>query len=304
MNNLSTKLLACLLSAGVIALNACNDGSLTSSDKTQSADTMNKNKSLSISQEKYGTVDGQEVIQYTLTNPAGMIVKIINYGGTITQLLVPDSTGKWGDVVLGFESLPGYLQANNPYFGCLVGRYANRIANGKFTLNGKTHQLPLNNNGNSLHGGIKGLSKVVWAATPLPGDSSLKLTYTCKDGDEGYPGNLSVQVVYTVTPSNELKIVYTANTDKGTPINLTNHTYFNLSAGRDTTVLGHQVYINADKYVVVNENLIPTGELAAVKGGAMDFNIPAKVGTDIQKVAGGYDHCWVLNKKTPKALEL
>ena len=244
----------------------------------------------------YGTVEGQEVKQYTLTNNNGVIVKIINYGGYVTNIIVPDRQGLKEDIVLGFDSLDGYLQSGNPYMGCIVGRYANRIAKAKFVLDGKNYQLAANNNGNSLHGGVKGFAKVVWTAR-LQGINSVVLSYTSKDGEEGYPGNLTVQVIYTLTDSNELKIDYTAQTDKPTPINLTNHSYFNLSAGKDSTILGHQIMLNADRFTAVDATLIPTGELPEVKGTAMDFTKPATIGTDIAKVAGGYDHNWVLNGK-------
>jgi aldose 1-epimerase len=244
--------------------------------------------------QSYGNIEGQEVKQFTLTNTNGVVVKIINYGGYVTNIIVPDKQGVKEDVVLGFDDLQGYLQKNNPFMGCLVGRYANRIAKAKFVLDGKTYQLAANNNGNSLHGGLKGFDKAIWNAQQK--GNSLELTYTSKDGEEGYPGNVQVQVIYSLTPANELKIEYTATTDKPTPINLTNHSYFNLSAGKDSTILGHQIMLNADRYTAVDANLIPTGELPPVKGTAMDFTKPTAIGTDIAKVAGGgYDHNWVLN---------
>jgi len=199
-------------------------------------------------------------------------------------------------VALGFDSLSGYLQKGNPFFGCLVGRYANRIANAKFTLDGKEYTLAANNNGQSLHGGIKGFDKVLWKAEKLPGDSSLKLTYLSKDGEEGYPGNLAAEVVYTLTSENELKIDYTATTDKATVVNLTNHSYFNLSAGSDSTILDHELQLNADHYTPVNEFLIPTGKIDPVKETPMDFTTAKLIGKDIDSVKGGYDHNWVINK--------
>jgi len=260
------------------------------------SDTLRLQNDSSQSIHSYGTIEGQEVKEYTLTNASGTIIKIINYGGYVTSIIVPDKSGVKEDIVLGFDSLQGYLQKNNPFMGCLVGRYANRIAQAKFELEGKTYQLATNNNGNSLHGGLKGFDKAIWRAQ-LQGDSSLILNYTSKDGEEGYPGTVQVQVVYTLTIANELKIEYTADTDKPTPINLTNHSYFNLSGGKDSTILGHQLMLNADKYTAVDTKLIPTGELPAVKGTAMDFTKPVTIGTDIAKVAGGYDHNWVLNTK-------
>jgi aldose 1-epimerase len=178
----------------------------------------------------------------------------------------------------------------------LIGRYANRIANAKFILEGKPYTLAANNNGNSLHGGNKGFDKVLWTTEKIS-DSSLKLTYQSKAGEEGYPGNLNAEVVYTLTSDNSIKIDYTATTNKSTPVNLTNHSYFNLSAGNDSTILQHQLLINADKYTPVNDLLIPTGQVADVKNTPMDFTMAKEIGKDIEKVKGGYDHNWVLNKK-------
>ncbi|NCI45730.1 aldose epimerase family protein [Sediminibacterium soli] len=243
---------------------------------------------------QYGVIGRDTVRQYTLYNANGMQVKILNYGGTITNLFVPDRTGNLGDVVLGYDSLAGYLQKGNPYFGCLVGRYANRIAQGTFTLEGKTYTLARNNGNNALHGGLKGFDKVIWQADQYT-DSTLQLAYVSKDGEEGYPGAVTVVVLYTVTADNALKISYSATTDKATPVNLTNHAYFNLSAGKDSTVLHHMIMINADKFTEVNDQLIPTGKLPDVKGTPMDFTNTKKIGRDIASVKGGYDHNWVLN---------
>lgn len=291
------------LIAMITSLTSCG-GTHSNGNKTSTADTMTIGKRASVTQQKYGKADGKDIMQYTLTNAAGMVVKIINYGGTITNIIVPDSAGNFGDVVLGFDDLEGYLKKENPYFGCITGRYANRIAKGKFSIDGKNYQLPINNNGNTLHGGINGFNKKFWDAEKLSGDSSIKFSYTSKDGEEGFPGNCTVEVVYTLSQNNELKIEYKAATDKATAVNITNHSYFNLSAGRDSTILGHELFINADKYVAVNSELIPTGELLPVKGTAMDFTVPGKIGTDLEKVAGGYDHTYVLNKKNAKEPEL
>lgn len=247
-------------------------------------------------EETFGMIGKDTVTKYILSNSAGMKVSILNYGGTVTSVMVPDKKGTAGDVVLGYDSLAGYLQKGNPYFGCLVGRYGNRIAKGKFTIDGVGYQLPLNNNGNTLHGGLKGLDKVIWKAQRLS-DSSLQLNYTSADGDQGFPGNLSVEVVYTVTADNALKIQYKATTDKTTPVNLTNHAYFNLSAGSDSTILSHVVSIDADKYTAVDSLLIPTGQLPDVKGTPMDFKTAKAIGKEIAQVKGGYDHNWVLNNK-------
>jgi aldose 1-epimerase len=224
----------------------------------------------SIKERPFGDYNNAPVTEYTLTNSSGMQAGILNYGGTITKLIVPDKNGKMGDVVLGFETFSGYVQKGNPYMGALVGRYANRIASAKFALDGKTYKLAANNFGNSLHGGNVGFDKVIWNTEKI-GDSSLKLTYQSKDGEEGYPGNLNVQVVYTLGSDNSLKIDYTASTDKATPVNLTNHSYFNLSAGKDSTVVDHVLQLNADKYTPVNDQLIPTGQIDDVKGTPFDF---------------------------------
>ncbi|MBV9987682.1 MAG: galactose mutarotase [Chitinophagaceae bacterium] len=275
-----------MILAGMVFLAACKDG------KQESAATAMKP---GISEKNWGMIGTDSVKQYTLSNAGGMQVSILNYGGTVTNIIVPDRNKQMGDVVLGFDSLSGYTQAGNPYFGCLVGRYANRIASGKFTLDGKTYQLAQNNMGNALHGGLKGFDKVIWQATPL-GDSSLQLVYNSKDGEEGYPGNLKATVVYTLQSDNSLKIDYTATTDQPTPVNLTNHSYFNLSAGKEPTILNHEVMIHADKFTEVNDKLIPTGKLPDVKGTPMDFTSAKPVGKELAMVKGGYDHNWVLNR--------
>jgi aldose 1-epimerase len=200
-----------------------------------------------------------------------------------------------GDVILGYDSLSGYMQTGNPYFGCLVGRYANRIANAKFSLDGKEYTLAANNNGNALHGGLKGFDKLMWAVK-LFTDSTILLSRNSSDGEEGYPGNLSVDVMYTLGDDNSLKIDYAAVTDKPTPVNLTNHCYFNLSAGTDSTILDHELMLKADKYTPVNDKLIPSGKIDNVKGTPMDFTVSKKIGKDIASVSGGYDHNWVLNR--------
>jgi len=275
-----------LLLAMVIAL-ACNNNS---SNETKAI-------SFSLSEKPFGSFENVAVTEYTITNPSGMQVSILNYGGTVTKIITKDKNGKDGDVILGYDSLSGYLQKANPYFGCLVGRYANRIANAKFSLDGKEYTLAANNNGQSLHGGLKGFDKVIWNAEKLPGDSSLKLTYISKDGEEGYPGNLTVEVVYSLSSANEFKIGYNAYTDKATPVNLTNHCYFNLSAGSDSTILGHELMLNAYQYTPVNDKLIPLGNNIGVKNTPFDFTISKLIGKEIDLVKGGYDHNWVLNRQ-------
>ena len=253
-------------------------------------------QAMSVTQKNVGSFEGKPVTEYTLANAAGMQVGIINYGGILTKIITQAKDGSWGDVLTGYENFDGYLQKGNPYFGALIGRYANRLAKGTYTIEGVQYQAALNNNGQSLHGGLKGFDKVLWEASALPGDSSIQLVYLSKDGEEGYPGNLKVEVVYTLTANNELKIEYTASTDKTTVINLTNHAYFNLSAGKSSTIYDHILEIKADKFTPVDSLLIPTGALVEVKGTPMDFTSPKKVGKDIDKVLGGYDHNWVLNK--------
>lgn len=242
--------------------------------------------------------DGQEVFEYTLVNANNIEVRVINYGGIITALLTPDKKGVLEDIVLGYDSLSGYLKSN-PYFGAIAGRYANRIANGKFVLAGKEYAVAQNNNGQHLHGGVKGFDKVFWNIQPLD-DKSLKLTYLSKDMEEGYPGNLNIEVVYTLTDTNELKIDYKAAADKKTIINLTQHSYFNLTGNVKRDILDHEVTIYADQFIPVNNVLIPTGELKNVSGTPFDFRKQTAIGLrtndkDQQlEVAGGYDHCWVL----------
>jgi aldose 1-epimerase len=290
-NRFFTKPLFILIAAS--AMIACNDNATeTTTDPKPDSTTTAKT---TMTQSEYGKIDGATVTQYTITNPNGMIVKLINYGATITDVITLDKNQTRGSVVLGYDSLAGYVQNGNPYFGCVVGRYANRIANGKFTVDGKSYSLAKNNNGQSLHGGIKGFDKVLWTGTPN-GDNSVKFAYESKDGEEGYPGNLKVEVTYTLTDDNALKIEYSATTDKATPVNLSNHAYFNLSAGADSTILGHELMLKADSFTTVNNVLIPTGKNPPVAGTPMDFNTPKLIGKDIAQVNGGYDHNWVLSK--------
>ena len=254
-------------------------------------------KSMSISTESFGTVDNKDVELFTLKNTSGFTVKITNYGGIVTSILAPDKNGKFDNVVLGYEHLEGYLK-DTPYFGAIVGRYANRIAKGKFTLDGKEYTLAVNNGPNHLHGGLIGFDKVVWDAETFSSDkeAGVKLNYLSKDGEECYPGNLHVTIEYTITQNNELRIEYSATTDQPTPINLSHHSYFNLSGNSGKSILEHVLQIDADKYTVVDETLIPTGELRPVDG-PMDFRKPLPVGSRIDSIAGGYDHNYVLNNK-------
>ncbi|MBC8101292.1 MAG: galactose mutarotase [Cytophagales bacterium] len=263
-----------------------------------------------VKQKAFGKLpDGTAVTLYTLTNASGAQVAIMNYGGTVVSLKVPDRKGKMDDITLGFDSIAGYLKESNPYFGALIGRYGNRIASGKFTLDGAAYTLAVNNGPNSLHGGKKGFDKVVWSANPAAvtpdGGVGLELSYLSKDGEEGYPGNLNVKVVYTLTSDNALKIDYTATTDKTTVINLTNHAYFNLNGAGSSDILDHVVQLNADRFTPVNSTLIPTGERKSVAGTPFDFRTPTAIGARINNTdeqigfGGGYDHNFVLNSAGP-----
>jgi aldose 1-epimerase len=258
---------------------------------------------LSISKETWGQADGKEVNLYTLTNAKGMIVKITNFGGIVTNITTPDRNGKFESVVLGFDSLKQYHKGI-PYFGALIGRYGNRIAKGKFTLDSKEYTLATNNMPNHLHGGRKGFDKVVWDASELSGKDSvgLVLTYLSKDMEEGYPGNLKSKVTYVLNNSNELKIYYEAETDKSTILNLTNHSYFNLTGCKED-VSNLYLTIYADSITPVDPTLIPTGEIKSVTKTPFDFTAPHKIGERIDSVKGGYDHNFVLNNKT-KSLKL
>ena len=246
------------------------------------------------------TADGILVNIYTLTNASGIQVKISNYGGTIVSILTPDRHGKLGEVTLGFDALAQYLESS-PYYGCIVGRFANRIAQGRFTLGEIDYELAQNNGQNHLHGGLQGFDKVVWQAGEFHNDGKvgLKLFYQSQDGEENYPGTLDVQVVYTLDNDNALTIDYVAETDKETIINLTNHTYFNLAGRGD--ILGHEMMINARSFTPIDQTLIPTGEIRDVAGTPLDFTSPTIIGTRIDLedeqllFAGGYDHNWVLN---------
>ncbi len=281
---------------------ACQPKQQESSD-TLSMDSLETPQAM-ISRTSFGKLqDGTEVSLYTLTNAMGTKMTVTNYGGIIVSLLTEDKEGNFEDVVLGFDSLSQY-EKSNPFFGCIVGRYGNRIAKGKFNLDGQTYSLAINNDPNHLHGGLKGFDKVVWNAEDSSGPNGaiLKLTYTSKDMEEGYPGNLATEVTYTLTNDNELKIDYKATTDKKTVVNLTNHSYFNLSGNTKTDILGHELTIAASKFLPVDKTLIPTGQLQEVKGTPFDFTKPSVVGARINdnhpqlQNAGGYDHCWVFDK--------
>lgn len=265
------------------------------------AQTVAASKGGRVDKSSFGTTkDGQAVDLYTLTNANGVVAKITTYGALLTELHVPDRTGAAADVVLGFKTLQGY-EGDHPYFGATIGRVANRIAEGRFKLNGQEYTLATNNGPNHLHGGLKGFDKRVWKAQPVSvgGVPAVRFTYTSADMEEGYPGTLTATVTYTLTHANELRLEYTATTDKPTIVNLTNHSYFNLAGDGQGTILGHELTIMADRYTPVNDTLIPTGEIASVRGSVMDFNRSTPIGARIKEVPGpapgGYDHNYVLS---------
>jgi aldose 1-epimerase len=265
---------------------------------------------ISVEEMPFGTLpDGQAVTLFKLTNAHGMEVDITNYGCIVVRLLVPDRHGHLGDVVLGFDTLDQYLKGS-PFFGAVVGRYGNRIGKARFQLDGVEYKLAANNKENHLHGGIVGFDKKVWDAAVVTTDRgvAVKLSYLSKDGEEGYPGNLRVTVVYTLTHANALRIDYRATTDKPTPVNLTNHSYWNLAGQGEGDILRHQMMLNADRFTPVDVGLIPTGQLPAVKGTPFDFTQPQAIGARIDQdeeqiqFGGGYDHNFVLNKSEPGEL--
>ena len=266
---------------------------------------------MSIEKSNFGkTADGQQVVMYTLKNDKGITVKVLNFGGVIYSMEVPDKNGKTVNVSANYEKISDYEKIR-PFFGSLVGRYGNRIAKGKFTVDGKEYTLPTNNGVNSLHGGIKGFDQKIWDVKEYKSDNSvgLEMTYTSKDGEEGYPGTLKCKVVYDLNNENEWLMDYTATTDKATPINLTNHSFWNLSGNFSGTILDHELMINADAFLPTDAGLIPTGEIAKVEGTPLDFRTLHKVGERISQIeepqfAGGYDHCFVLNKETPGEMSI
>lgn len=302
MKNLK-PLLFCFVFALLASLNIqCKE---TKKDETTKKTETIAEEKLTIAMSKFGKTHDSTVIEkYTLKNTNGLEIDVITYGGRITSLKVPNKDGKLENVVLGFSNIEDY-QKDNPFFGALIGRYGNRIAKGKFTLNDKEFTLVTNDGSNHLHGGVNGFDRVVWKATPIEGTekASLKLTYTSKDGEEGYPGNLNVTVIYTLTKENTVEVSYEATTDKATVVNLTQHAYFNLTGDFSKDILNHDVVISADAYLPVDGTLIPTGEIRKVAGTPFDFNSAKKIGKQINadneqlKRGKGYDHCWVLNGK-------
>ena len=268
--------------------------------------TAETNKSnATITKSAFGKMpDGSEVSDYLLKNSSGIEMNVINYGCIITSLKIPDRDGKFEDIVLGYDYLEGYLKSS-PYFGAIIGRYGNRIAKGRFELDGNEYELAINNIGNHLHGGITGFDKVLWDVTTIEDDRGvgLKMTYTSKDMEEGYPGKLDVEVTYFLSNDNALQFDYKATTNKKTIVNLTQHSYFNLTGMKDD-ILGHELSLNAPFYLPVDNTLIPTGELKEVNGTPFDFRESKVIGKDIHaknqqlEYGGGFDHCWVLSEKT------
>jgi len=294
-------MVAMLAAAACLAVLAAFPRCVAASERPQRA----------IDKAPFGRAGEQPVEIYTLTNIHGIEARIMTYGATIVSLKTPDRAGQFRNIVLGFDSIDQYL-AGVPYFGATVGRYANRIANGRFTLDGKTYQLPLNDGVNSLHGGMQGFDKRIWTATTsqTPHGQALRLTYVSAAGEEGYPGALTAHVIYKLGDDDTLTIEYQATTTAPTPVNLANHAYFNLSGDPTHLILGHRLTLNADRYTPVDATLIPTGDLRSVAGTAFDFRAPYEIGSrindsDEQLARGhGYDHNWVLNQQQPGTMTL
>ncbi len=294
------KIFLMLGCAAIISTTACNNNKQAS----ESTDTTQQLNSVALPDTaNFATeVDGKKVSLYVLKNKNNAQAAITNYGGRVVSLIVPNKEGSFTDVVLGYDKLESYQKEGEGFFGALIGRFGNRIGKGKFALDGKSYQLELNDGTNTLHGGKNGFFAKVWDAKQL-NDNTLELSYLSPDGEAGYPGNLTVKVVYTLTDENALKIDYTATTDKKTVVNLTNHAYFNLSGEGDSTILDHELMINANAITPVDTTLIPTGVLMTVEGTPFDFNKPIAIGARINddheqlKNGKGYDHNWVLNKK-------
>jgi len=282
-----------------LSLAACNQPS--TQQKTNMTDSTKTDSTKSFAAAFESTINGKQTHLYTLKNKNGVIATFTNYGGRIVSLLVPDKDGKLTDVVLGYESVEGFEKSTEPYYGATIGRYGNRIAKGRFKIDGKDYQSSINNAPNMLHGGKNGYQSVVWDAKQID-STTLELTYLSKDMEEGFPGNLTVKVVYSLTDNNEFKCVYEARTDKTTVVNLTNHAFFNLNGEGSGTILNHLVQIDADSYIPVDAGLIPTGKIETVKGTPFDFTKPETIGKRINddnqqiKNGKGYDHNFVLNK--------
>ena len=267
------------------------------------AETETSNNDMQITEERFGQLaDGRYVEIYTLKNEGGIEAKITNYGGIIVSLMTPDSEGNMGNIVLGFDSLDSYLD-EHPYFGALIGRYGNRIENGRFELNGEEYTLSVNDGNHHLHGGRQGFDKVLWDSEIMK-DGSLKLEYVSENGEEGYPGRLTVTATYNLTDDNRLRLEFEATTDQTTPVNLTAHSYFNLTADPSNTILDHELKLHADHYTPATESLIPTGEIVSVEGTPFDFTEFTDIGSRIDQVPGGYDHNFVADTSGSRELTL
>ena len=282
-----------------------SEAAATEPTADEPAPTTEKKPQMSITKTSFGkTEDGQQIDLYTCTNANGLVVKLTNYGAIVVSVETPDRDGKLANITLGFDKLDGYLQ-RHPYFGATVGRYCNRIAKGKFTLDGQEYTLATNNGENHLHGGDAGFDKQAWKAEEVNTDNGVGIKFTRRsvDGEEGYPGNLDVTTIYTLTNANELHMEFSATTDKATPCNLTNHNYWNLAGAGSGTIENHELQLESDKYLPVDAGLIPTGELADVKGTPLDFSSPHKIGERMQQIDAdpvGYDHCYVLRSQDGK----
>lgn len=297
---IKAKPFACIAGMIIIALASVRCNNARNKDEVKNQGN-NLSEMTNIRKENFGaTGEGDTIELYTLTNKNGVELKVISYGGRITSLKVPDRDGNLEDVVLGFDTAEDYLE-ENPFFGALIGRYGNRIAKGKFSLDGQEYTLAQNNGENHLHGGEKGFDKVMWSIEEIPASNALKMKYTSEDGEEGYPGRVDVAVTYTLNDDNSLDVEYEATTNKKTVINLTQHTYFNLAGDFSQKILDHQVKINADKFLPIDDASIPTGEIREVAGTPFDFREPKPLGENINedneqiKRGKGYDHNWVLN---------
>jgi aldose 1-epimerase len=303
-----------LLVSAAMAMTGCEPSSapVTSTPPAKTAadaqDETSAAPAVQVQSEPFGeTKEGVPITRYILSNDKGMTVAILSYGAIVQSIEMPDRSGKRANIVLGFPALDGYL-GDDPYYGCIVGRYANRIAKGKFTLDGKEYTLAKNDGPNHIHGGLKSFADVVWAARPLPPSADgtsdgVELLYESRDGEEGYPGKVKVTVIYTLTADNQLRIDYRAVADRKTIINLTNHTYWNLHGAGSRDVRDHVLTLAADRTLAVDDGLIPTGEIKPVKGTPMDFNTPTKIGARLDQIDGGgglkgYDHCYVLSPRT------
>lgn len=286
----------------VILASGCKNNSDEKQPSNRNSVKMESNLKSELKTEDFSrNIDGKEVQLYFLKNKNGLEMAVTNYGAKVVSLLVPDKNGVFEDIVLGFDNIDGYLNAHEPYFGAAIGRYGNRIANGKFTLNGQQYELATNNSPNHLHGGEKGFNAQVWNATQVD-DHSIEFSRLSQDGEEGYPGNLQVTMIYSLTDDNEFKITYEAETDQPTVINLTHHSFFNLRGAGNGSINDHVLMINADKYTPVDQTLIPLGKIDLVKGTPMDFSKPTQIGKRVEDnfeqllFGKGYDHNWVLNE--------